>query len=364
MNIGELLLFHLLAFVSADDSVSCPGFCECSQPVRTVKCANNNYLTYIPQNIPSYVRTLFITGNNITRLESNAFSEMYLEQLISLNLSGNGIEIIEPLSFVNLPNLKYLDLSNNRILNFSVNAFNGTNSLTNLTLSNALFNYSFMNELEHLFQYGSLSNLETLALPSNNLLYLTPGMFSALPKLKHLDLRNNTLLKFHKDTFAKLSLEFLDLSDNSLKNVKNETLTQLNSQSDLSIGLDNNMWTCDCEIESFLIWLNHSNKVKNKEHLTCYSPDALRDIPLLQVKLISLECVSPNVLQTSYVFLGIVLALIGAIFLLVLYLNRKGIKKWMHNIRDACRDHMEGYHYRYEINTDPRLTNLSTNSDI
>ncbi|KFM09829.1 Trophoblast glycoprotein, partial [Struthio camelus australis] len=54
----------------------------------------------------------------------------------------------------------------------------------------------------------------------------------------------------------------------------------------------------------------------------------------------------------------------GAIFLLVLYLNRKGIKKWMHNIRDACRDHMEGYHYRYEINADPRLTNLSSNSDV
>ncbi|KAG1936149.1 trophoblast glycoprotein [Pimephales promelas] len=69
-------------------------------------------------------------------------------------------------------------------------------------------------------------------------------------------------------------------------------------------------------------------------------------------------------LEPSYVFLGMVLALIGVIFLLVLYLNRKGIKKWIYNIRDACRDHMEGYHYRYEINSDPRLANLSLNSDF
>ncbi|KAL2306700.1 LOW QUALITY PROTEIN: hypothetical protein Nmel_004632, partial [Mimus melanotis] len=121
------------------------------------------------------------------------------------------------------------------------------------------------------------------------------------------------------------------------------------------------------EPRDLVAWLKESDQVEGKEALTCASPDKMLGKALLKINGSDLNCSVPtdlpSQLQTSYVFLGIVLALIGAIFLLVLYLNRKGIKKWMHNIRDACRDHMEGYHYRYEINADPRLTNLSSNSD-
>lgn len=54
----------------------------------------------------------------------------------------------------------------------------------------------------------------------------------------------------------------------------------------------------------------------------------MRNRVLLELNSADLDCdpILPPSLQTSYVFLGIVLALIGAIFLLVLYLNRKGIK--------------------------------------
>uniref|UniRef100_A0A3B1J604 Trophoblast glycoprotein n=1 Tax=Astyanax mexicanus TaxID=7994 RepID=A0A3B1J604_ASTMX len=118
--------------------------------------------------------------------------------------------------------------------------------------------------------------------------------------------------------------------------------------------------------------LNLSRSLYNVSYtvnLTCDEPQKLRNTPLLHVDKGKLQCnLSPSQkdvsLETSYIFLGMVLALIGVIFLLVLYLNRKGIKKWMYNIRDACRDHMEGYHYRYEINSDPRLANLSLNSDV
>ncbi|KFO84370.1 Trophoblast glycoprotein-like, partial [Buceros rhinoceros silvestris] len=46
----------------------------------------------------------------------------------------------------------------------------------------------------------------------------------------------------------------------------------------------------------------------------------------------------------------------GIVFLMVLYLNRRGIKRWLHNLREACRDQMEGYHYRYEQDSDPQST--------
>ncbi|CAL8282349.1 unnamed protein product [Arctogadus glacialis] len=51
--------------------------------------------------------------------------------------------------------------------------------------------------------------------------------------------------------------------------------------------------------------------------------------------------------------------LTGVVFLMVLYLNRGGIKRWLNNIREACRDQMEVYHYRYEQDSDPRLANVA-----
>ncbi|XP_010001460.1 PREDICTED: trophoblast glycoprotein [Chaetura pelagica] len=164
-------------------------------------------------------------------------------------------------------------------------------------------------------------------------------------------------------------LQSLDLSNNSLSVLRNDTLAQFRGLPALRrISLSHNTWVCDCAIEDLVAWLKESDQVEGKEALTCSYPDKMLGKALLKINSLDLNCSVPidlpSQLQTSYVFLGIVLALIGAIFLLVLYLNRKGIKKWMHNIRDACRDHMEGYHYRYEINADPRLTNLSSNSDV
>lgn len=69
-------------------------------------------------------------------------------------------------------------------------------------------------------------------------------------------------------------------------------------------------------------------------------------------------------LQTSYVFLGVVLGFVGVVFLFVLYLNRKGIKRWMFDTRDACREALEGYHYRMEVDSDPRLSHVSTTADL
>ncbi|XP_009331500.1 PREDICTED: trophoblast glycoprotein, partial [Pygoscelis adeliae] len=181
---------------------------------------------------------------------------------------------------------------------------------------------------------------------------------------------NNSVVGLRNVSFQGLGqLQSLNLSDNSLGVLRNSTLAQFRGLPALQrIGLGRNAWVCDCAIEDLVAWLKESDQVEGKEALTCAYPDKMLGKALLKINGSELNCSVPvdlpSQLQTSYVFLGIVLALIGAIFLLVLYLNRKGIKKWMHNIRDACRDHMEGYHYRYEINADPRLTNLSSNSDV
>ncbi|EMP26503.1 Trophoblast glycoprotein [Chelonia mydas] len=92
--------------------------------------------------------------------------------------------------------------------------------------------------------------------------------------------------------------------------------------------------------------------------IQCTVAVSTRDLPEHQAGV--LEPGEQKELETaSYVFFGIVLALIGVIFLMVLYLNRRGIKRWLNNLREACRDQMEGYHYRYEQDTDPRRASAS-----
>uniref|UniRef100_A0A8B9L209 Trophoblast glycoprotein b n=1 Tax=Astyanax mexicanus TaxID=7994 RepID=A0A8B9L209_ASTMX len=295
-------------------SLDCPDRCICTS--TTVKCLYQNLIS-IPQPLPPNTTALFLNGNNITHLTEDSFPAP-LEFLTDLYLSGNQIEQVDPGVFDNLPSLHSLDLSNNRMLNFSPDAFPENNKLQVLNLSRSLYNVSYT---------GIISNI----------------LKHSVPKLSLLNLSSSDLI-------LSQGLNHLDLRDNILKEIPNGTLADFSQIPGLRLYLAENPWVCDCVMKDMVTWLQKYDFVADKVNLTCDEPPELRNTPLL--------------LGTSYIFLGMVLALIGVIFLLVLYLNRKGIKKWMYNIRDACRDHMEGYHYRYEINSDPRLANLSLNSDV
>ncbi|XP_067388741.1 trophoblast glycoprotein [Emydura macquarii macquarii] len=365
-----LLLQVLLGWGSAQEPVSCPAPCECSVTARTVKCVNGN-LTAVPRDLPPDTRLLFLTGNRLARLPPGAFLSPPLPELGLLNLSGSHLQQVEAGAFASLPSLRQLDLSSNTLARLSPEAFgNASSPLEALNLSHSLSNQSLGPELAQLLGWGALSNLSRLELADNGLLYLPTGMFTSLPSLQHLDLRNNSLVALEAGAFQSLAqLQSLDLSHNSLTCLTNATVAQFRALPRLHrISLGHNTWVCNCCLQHLVSWLKESDQVEGKGALKCSYPDNMRDKLLMKTNSSHLNCsVSVDFqsqLQTSYVFLGIVLALIGAIFLLVLYLNRKGIKKWMYNIRDACRDHMEGYHYRYEINVDPRLTNLSSSSEV
>ena len=268
--------------------------------------------------------------------------------------------------FVNLPNLTQLDLSNNRIQTFSDRAFPHDSKLQLLNLSRSIHNDSFGDLVSDILHSADFLQLTTLDLSNNDLVFLPHGTFTSLSNLSSLSLQNNSLVTIQNLTLKQPPLRDLDLRNNSLKDLPATSLAEFRLKPGLQIRLAGNTWRCNCFIDNMLMWLKNSTQVVDAQNLTCTDPDVLRHQPLLHVEKSQLKCSTnmEGVLETSYVFLGLVLALICVIFLLVLYLNRKGIKKWMYNIRDACRDHMEGYHYRYEINSDPRLANLSINSDV
>lgn len=275
-------------------------------------------------------------------------------------------------SFSALINLRFLDLSGNQLALIHPEALSIPGSpLQELNLSCALYNFTALTDLTTALRWGSLRGLLRLDLSGNNLALLQPGMFSHLPNLQQLFLGNNSLVAVYSGTFSGMNhLEMLDLSNNGFRTLRPDALQELGRLGNLRMLLGDNPYACFCEIRSFVTWLNESKENVDVESVRCGSPKNLIGTRLRGLGVEAIGCVTPVqgevtdlTLQTSYVFLGLVLGFVGMVFLFVLYLNRKGMKKWIIEMRDACRDVLEGYHYRYEIDTDPRRTSGSISAE-
>lgn len=279
---------------------------------------------------------------------------------------------LESHAFAGLRNLRSLDLSNNQLAVIHPEAFSmQSQSLRELNLSRALYNHSSVMDLATSLRWSTLGTLRGLDLSDNSLIYLPARIFSHLTNLQRLRLSNNSLVAIHNCTLSGLErLEELDLTLNALKTVPEEGLRELDSLPNAVLLLGQNPFTCKCGIEPFALWLNRSRgRVGDSGDLVCSFPVGMRNTSILAAGSLTLGCHHGSTgadlaLQTSYVFLGIVLGFIGLIFLFVLYLNRKGIKKRIYDMRDACREVWEGYHYRFEIDSGPRLSQISTSCDI
>lgn len=277
-------------------------------------------------------------------------------------------------SFSGLSNLHFLDLSGNQLALIHPEALSIPGSpLQELNLSRSLHNSTSLTDLTTALRWGGLRGLLRLDLSGNHLVLLPPGMFSHLPNLQHLLMSNNSLVAIYNDTFSGLNhLEVLDLTHNAFRTLRADALGELGRLGHTRILLGQNPYTCSCEIREFVVWLNSSRaQVVDAETMRCISPRVLRDNQLRGLGVQAIGCdvpiqreVTDLSLQTSYVFLGLVLGFVGMVFLFVVYLNRKGMKKWIIDMRDACRDVLEGYHYRYEIDSDPRLGHLSANGSV
>lgn len=349
------LVLPLLPLLQAGRSCATPCFCFATPD--TLQCRLGR-LREPPAELPPAVRNLSIAGALLPVLRGAAFAGGWLEEeggrrgrarrplaaLTLLVLSHDGIEALEEAAFAGLPALATLDLSHNRLRAVAAGAFEGCAQLRTLRLNQALAEARDAAALAALLG-GALANLSLtrLELAGNRLRELPPA--GALPPgLRLLDARNNSL--------QALSAEQLDGP----------------GPARLRLLLAANPLRCDCaSLPPLLAWLRNASAAE-RAALLCASPRALQGWPLARLRAPQLACpdglglglpdeshpdaAAPE--TASYVFFGIVLALIGVVFLMVLYLNRKGMRRWLDNLRDACRDQMEGYHYRYEQDCDPR----------
>ncbi|NWX49408.1 TPBGL protein, partial [Steatornis caripensis] len=287
-----------------------------------------------PRELPSTVHNLSISGSNLSALHRAAFAARPLPDLRLLRLRHDNIQIVEDMALQGLPALRTLDLSHNPLVSVAAGAFAGVPLLRTLQLNQALLAAPLEEQLALALRNLSLRRLE---LAGNGLRALPAALLPA--GLEELDLRNNSLQRL-------AAAELQSLEAPGLRGLR------------LTLGA--NPLSCDCALRPFFTWLRAATaRVPDARSLRCAGPPPLRGATLLHLRPEGLVCAAGEAgrLETaSYVFFGIVLALIGIVFLMVLYLNRRGIKRWLHNLREACRDQMEGYHYRYEQDADPRHT--------
>ncbi|XP_004589946.2 trophoblast glycoprotein-like [Ochotona princeps] len=355
----------LVAAALSRPAAPCPFQCYCfGGPKLLLRCASGAELRQPPRDVPPDARNLTIVGANLTVLRAAAFAGgdadtagdrqqegaaaatgVRLPLLTALRLTHNNIEVVEDGAFDGLPSLAALDLSHNPLRALGGGAFRGLPTLRSLQLNQALARGGpgLLDSLDAAL--APLAELRLLGLAGNALSRLPPAALH-LPRLEQLDARHNSLPGLGPDELRALERDAglpgprLLLADNPLR--------------------------CGCAVRPLLAWLhNATERVPDARRLRCAGPRALHDRPLLDLEEARLRCghadgrgeeeeVAGPELEASYVFFGLVLALIGLIFLMVLYLNRRGIQRWMRNLREACRDQMEGYHYRYEQDADPR----------
>ncbi len=145
---------------------------------------------------------LDLSFNNISRIQSNTFNK--LTHLEILNLSYNKI------LFDYTNKLKKLSLNNNRLTKLPPNIFSELVNLSYLDLSSNKFS-------EFNLTLAKGNQLSTLDLSNNRISSLRNDSFMNLPNLETLKIKNNSLTSISPCTFSQLTkLKHIELSSNRL----------------------------------------------------------------------------------------------------------------------------------------------------
>ena len=183
----------------------------------------SNELNQIPSSIFNYnkqLEFLDLSGNELESVEIGAFKNL---SLIRINLSKNKLKELDLSTFEDLANLEHLDLSMNELIYIKNGAFYELPKLRTLNLSKNRLQ-SFRGELFS----STKTQLEILNLCDNSINYLYPASFNIHRKLKVLKICSNNLNYFPTEIINTIaSLEEVDLSSNKLKSLDTNNFSNL-----------------------------------------------------------------------------------------------------------------------------------------
>lgn len=246
---------------AASSTGVCPKVCFCNTPSKIVYCSRRG-LTSIPDGIPTNALQLNLNGN---AFESGLIRRSNISRFVGLEhlyMSECELESIEVGSFVDLVNLRWLDLSNNRLKVIDEFTFRGLS-------------------LQHLFLNGN-RNIRLLGDSFEGL--STTGLY----------LHDCSLSEIHLEELLPLNstLRYLWLNGNGLEKIDARFQTLFAGFLHLRLGF--NPLHCNCET----VWLKefydkNGDKFKGAMPPSCLAPLKLRGRFFNDLTLYDFRCQTP-----------------------------------------------------------------------
>uniref|UniRef100_A0A673AG36 Si:ch211-237i5.4 n=1 Tax=Sphaeramia orbicularis TaxID=375764 RepID=A0A673AG36_9TELE len=285
------LFAPLLLVPSVDASRRCPHQCICYEHADLVDCRSQGF-EHVPRGLPHGTWLLELGGNNMTVIETRAFTGLWSLRVLIVNVA-----------FFSLSFLEKLDLSWNQLTYLPVDFSVSMSALKELRLERNNLHFISGHSLEY------LDNMEKLDLSHNQLVSVGPGAFRGLSRLRQLYLHNNRLVVVQKGSLDMLpGLEVLQLSNNNISQIEADALAPLYSLAVLAlegnnlhhlkfktfislhttathIQLSGNPWSCDCELHrvfSKILHVRHLH-IDDYRNVTCKEPPQLAGASLAWV---------------------------------------------------------------------------------
>ena len=234
-----------------------------------------------------YMQNFDISDNVIESLNKTSLTDLGVISLVQLNASRNYIKETDEEAFLGQSKLQTVDLSSNSLRNIEPKTFIRNPSLEILWLSR---NQNLTLPEEGPFLVSQ--SLRVLQLSACNLSHIPPKAFEKLPNLQELyidynkigmlynlqgvghvtklDISHNYITDLGSHIFTALpKLIHLNLSHNNLSTLNTTVMTQLVNVSS-SADLNGNPWVCDCLMFKTIYSWCRNNSVELE--LVCSSP--------------------------------------------------------------------------------------------
>ncbi|XP_032322527.1 toll-like receptor 5 [Camelus ferus] len=261
--------------------------------------------------IPS-IPTVFLGGNKLVTLPNITLTANFI------HLSENRLENLDDLYFLlQVPQLQFLILNQNRLSSCNQRHAPAENpSLKQLFLGENMLQLAW--ETGFCWDvFKGLSQLKILYLNNNYLNFLPPGVFYHLTALRGLSLSSNRLtVLFPGDLPA--TLEILDISRNQLLSPDPDLFASLSF-----VDLTHNKFICECELSTFINWLNQTNVTifGSPEDIYCVYPSSYAGTSLYSVS--TEGCDEEEVLKSLRFSLFILFTVTLTLFLMTMLVVTK-----------------------------------------
>lgn len=312
-----------------------------------VNCTNSGFNTTAPlSHLPNKTQVLIFTGNYIEELPWNVFGTLdSLPNLRVIDMSNNKIREIRGKTYHHVQRVERLILDFN---NLSLDperrhprVFSNFVSLLELHLTDAFENgppRDLAATLHDIFVNSNLTQLIKLHLEQNEISeFRDSNVFCDLPNLLDLYLGDNTLTALHFNISCLRKLHFLDLQRNKFTKILERDLhtmdTLVKHNQNIAVDFTANPFECSCKLNPFIKWLNKTKVfVRNKDNLRCYEDNISHE--LYEIKNCTPKLFSSTARGATILLFLLSIVLIGLVCALI-YVQRTKLQKKIEPILDS-----------------------------